>query len=253
MIENYVTYRQVSGRTSFCYVKNVIFFDHYCAKKYPFATKLTQEMVDNWCKQRPTEINNSCISRIYPVFNFLRYAKKKGLVDVQIPMAPKSTPRTYIPHAFTKEELQNFFKACDTMETRKGLNGEIRKITIPVFFRLLYSSGMRTTEARLLKTRDINLESGVVNIRHSKGYNQHFVVLHDTMLDLMRIYDSAICRLIPSRNYFFPTSFDKGYSDPWVGYFFKKLWYQNNQGHATAYDLRYPYLNKTCTFRAIIL
>jgi site-specific recombinase XerD len=240
-METYVAYREASGRHSFSYVKNLIFFDHHLAKEYPLATNLTQEMVDQWCKQRPTEINNSCISRIYPIISFLRYIKKRGLVNIQIPAAPKPTPRTYIPHAFTKEELQNFFKACDTIVTRMGLGGDIRKITIPVFFRLLYSSGMRTTEARLLRTEDVNLKNGVVNIRYSKGHNQHFVVLHDTTLELMRIYNSAVSQLISNRNYFFPTSTNKGYSDPWVGYFFKKLWFQNNTAYATAYELRHHY------------
>lgn len=241
MIKDYVAFRQASGRTSFSYVKNVIFFDHHCAKKYPWATKLTQEMVDDWCKQRATEANNSCISRIYPVFNFLRYAKRRGLVDIQIPIAPRPTPRTYIPHTFTKEELQNFFKACDTMETRKGLSGDIRKIIIPVFFRLLYSSGIRTTEARLLRTNDVNLENGIVSIKYSKGHNQHFVVLHNTMLELMRVYDSTISQLIPNRIYFFPTSSNDGYDDCWIRYFFNKLWFQKNKAYATAYELRHHY------------
>lgn len=240
-MEAYVAYREASGRHSLSYVKNLIFFDHHLAREYPLATNLTQDMVERWCRQRPTEINNSCISRIYPIISFLRYVQKRGLSHIQIPTAPKPIPRTYIPHAFTKEELRIFFNACDTITTRKGLGGAIRKITIPVFFRLLYSSGMRTTEARLLRTEDVNLENGVVNIRYSKGQNQHFVVLHDTMLELMRIYDFAVSQLIPNRNYFFPTSTNKGYSDPWVGYFFKKIWFQNNTAYATAYELRHHY------------
>jgi Phage integrase family. len=51
-----------------------------------------------------------------------------------------------------------------------------RRIIVPVFFRLLYSSGIRTTEARLLRADDVNLDDGVLNIRHSKGFSQHFVV-----------------------------------------------------------------------------
>lgn len=62
-------------------------------------------------------------------------------------------------------------------------------MTLPVFFRLLYSSGIRTTEAVLLERDDVNLENGVVSIKRGKGYDQHYVVLHDTMLPLMRIYD----------------------------------------------------------------
>lgn len=241
IIESYVAYRNASGRTSTSYIKNIIHFDHHCAKEYPQAEELEQEMVDQWCKQRQTECTNSCISRIYPIINFLRYAKKRGLVDVTIPAAPKLTPRTYIPHPFTENELISFFNACDTLHTRNGMNGDIRKITVPVFFRLLYSSGMRTTEVRLLRTEDVNLESGVINIRFSKGFNQHFTVLHDSMLKLMKVYDSAISKLVPDRIYFFPVNINKGISDRWITYFFRKLWDQSNNAYATAYELRHNY------------
>ncbi len=55
---------------------------------------------------------------------------------------------------------------------------------------------MRTTEAILLEREDVNLENGVISIKRGKGYDQHFVVLHDTMLSLMRIYDGKISELI---------------------------------------------------------
>lgn len=241
ILEGYVTYRITSGRTSLSYVKNITQFDHYCARQYPQAKELNQVIVDEWCKQRDTESNNSCVSRIYPIINFLRYSNERGLMDISIPVAPKPVPRTYIPHAFSNEELKRFFNACDTIKVKAGLSGDIRRLTIPVFFRLLYSSGMRTTEARLLRAEDVNLEDGVINIRYSKGYNQHFVVLYDTMLELMKVYDAAVSKMIFNRIYFFPTSSNLGYSDHWVTYFFRKLWYQNNKAHATAYELRHHY------------
>lgn len=241
IMESYVAYRNSSGRTSTSYVKNIIHFDSHCAREYPQAKELEQEMVDRWCKQRQTECTNSCISRIYPIISFLRYAKKRGLVNVAIPTAPKLTPRTYIPHSFTENELVSFFNACDTLHIRNGMNGDIRKITVPVFFRLLYSSGMRTTEVRLLRTEDVNLENGVINIRFSKGFNHHFTVLHDSMLELMRVYDSAISKLVPNRVYFFPRNASKGFSDQWIRYFFRILWDQNNNIYATAYELRHNY------------
>jgi site-specific recombinase XerD len=238
---DYVAYRKASGRNSVSYVLNLRHFDRYCAKEYPLSTKLSQEMVDRWCRQRDTECSNSCISRIYPVLSFLRYAGARGLTDVQIPAAPQPIPRTYIPHAFTEEELKCFFRACDSINRKYGLPGKIKKITVPVFFRLLYSSGMRTAEVRLLRREDVNLENGVVNIRYSKGYNPHFVVLHDSMLDLMRIYDAAISKQIPDRIFFFMTSSNKGCSDAWMRYVFKTLWGKNNRVYATAYELRHHY------------
>jgi len=241
ILDGYVAYRKASGRDSIGYLLNVRHFDCYCAREYPSAKTLSQTMVDQWCKKRDTETTNSCISRIYPVICFLRYAKARGLANVSIPVTPRATPRTYIPHAFTAEELQNFFYSCDSINTKYGLIGKIQKVTVPVFFRLLYSSGMRTTEARLLRRVDVNLENGVVNIRYSKGYNQHFVVLHDTMLDLMKKYDVAISKIIPDRTFFFPTRSNKGYPGSWVTRIFRKCWYESNNVGTTAYELRHHY------------
>lgn len=75
-IEGYIRYRKISGRTSYSYVKNVVLFDHFCAREYPGHTELTQEIADRWCKQRETESTNSCVSRIYPVLDLFKYLKK---------------------------------------------------------------------------------------------------------------------------------------------------------------------------------
>ncbi len=241
ILKEYESYRIASGRTSHSYSKNLFFFDHYCCKEYPFAEKLTQEMADKWCAQRKTESNNSVISRVYPILSFLRFARERGLIDVQLPLIPKGTPRLYIPHAFTHEELNNFFHACDNIETKYGQNGEIRKITIPVLFRLLYSSGMRTTEVRLLKCENVDLQNGIISIKYSKGYNQHFVALHDSMFELMKIYDSTVSKLLPNRVFFFPTAQNKSYSGAWISFYFRQLWHKRNKTKAIAYELRHHY------------
>jgi site-specific recombinase XerD len=241
IIDSYVAYRKASGRMSISYVEGVRYFDHYCAREYPAAKELSQEMVDLWCSKRNTECSNSCLTRVLPVLNLLHYTNARGLTNLKIPVAPRKIPRTYIPHAFTVDELQNFFRVCDTIKVQNTRSGKIKKIMIPVFFRLLYSSGMRTTEVRLLRREDVNWGNGVVSIRYSKGNDQHFVVLHDTMLDLMKKYDVAISKMIPDRIFFFPTSSNKGYCTAWVTSVFKKYWYESNKNCATAYELRHHY------------
>lgn len=114
-------------------------------------------------------------------------------------------------------------------------------MTLPVFFRLLYSSGMRTTEAILLERDDVNLENGVVSIKRGKGYDQHYAVLHDTMLDLMRTYDGRMDELVPNRRVFFPTPDDKPHPPAWVTYHFRVLWQSCNSSHAIPYELRHNY------------
>ena len=240
-IEGYVKYRKASGRNSHSYVKNVILFDHFCAREYPGQTELTQEIVDRWCRQRPTECTNSCVSRVYPVLDFIKYMNKRGMTKIDLPQVPRSVPRIYTPHPFTHDELKRFFDACDNIKPRRGRFAAIQRMTLPVFFRLLYSSGIRTTEAVLLERDDVNLENGVVSIKRGKGYDQHYVVLHDTMLPLMRIYDGKIDGLIPNRRVFFPTPDDKLHPPVWVTYHFRVLWQSCNSSHAIPYELRHNY------------
>ena len=147
----------------------------------------------------------------------------------------------YIPHAFSKEELLRFFDACDSIAGNRTPEQRMRRITLPVFFRLLYSSGIRTTEARLLRVQDVDLETGMLDIKLSKGYNQHYVVLHDTMLSLMKKYNESINKIFPGRIYFFPSRINSCHTRQWVQVNFQKLWRNVSSSYATAYELRHNY------------
>jgi integrase len=241
----FVFYRKASGRwNESSYEVNLKLFDKYCEKYSPDASELSQDMVDSWCVQRETETNNSCRSRIYPVVSFIRYLSKRGMTTVVEPNIPQIEPRTYIPHAFTEVELKNFFAACDSIPDTPTTEEQLsRRITVPVFFRLLYSSGIRTNEARMLKREDVGLDDGVLNIRYSKGHAQHYVVLHDSVLSLMRQYDNTIGKMYPNRVYFFPARNRNGgfHKASWVQQNFNKMWRQHNKGNVVPYELRHNY------------
>lgn len=222
-------------------------FDRHLARCFPDKGQLTQEMIDSWCSKRSTENNNSCRSRVYPVYSYLRYAKSRGHVEAGLclPPLPKKIASDYVPTSFTKEELSRFFHATDKLEF-KYLSFKRRKIlsmSLPVMFRLLYSSGMRTTEVRLLKREQVNLENGVVDIRESKGHAQHFIVLHDTMLELMRKYDRAMEFYAPERTYFFESYTGHKHSASSLSHFFRKIWNEANgtDKKPVPYELRHHF------------
>jgi integrase len=225
-----------------CYGSNLRRFRHYCTENYPDATTLTQEMVDGWCGKRETESNNSCRARISVVAVFVEYLRGRGLTEAIKPLIPLKQNRKYIPHAFSPQELENFFRACDEIEAPVDALAKIgKKLTVPVFFRLLYSTGIRTNEARQLKKSDVDLTHGVLHIDVSKGNNQRFVVLHDSMLEIMLQYDSAMTARCPGREYFFPSPMGGSYQTTWVGNVFDEMWTKYNTAHATPYDLRHNY------------
>lgn len=241
-MEEFIHYRRAAGNWNSSYEENLKLFDAYVAKSFPDNHVLSQDMADGWCAKRESEANNSCRSRIYVIISFIKYLKKRNLTDIDIPKAPRKEKRTYIPHAFTDAELTAFFHECDSLPVyHNSLPNKLHKIIIPVFFRLLFSSGMRTTEARLLKRKDVNLDNGIISIRDSKGDDRHYVVLHDSMTKLMQKYDTAVDRLIPERTCFFPSMHDRPHPRGWVIWNFNTLWNRVNNSDATAYELRHNY------------
>ncbi|MBK5262826.1 MAG: tyrosine-type recombinase/integrase [Peptostreptococcaceae bacterium] len=216
--------------------------DSYCSQNWPDAKELKQEMIYGWCSKRPTEQINTFISRCRPIKHFLKYQRERGRINIKDPEIPVARLSTYIPHPFTADELKRFFDVCDHV----AFNGNKRncrnlQLTLPVFFRLLYSTGMRTTEARQLKRNDIDLKAGVISIKKTKGFNQHYVALHDSMLELMKYYDEAMLVLCPDREYFFPDHKGLFHPNYWVDVHFRKLWRKVSSTNAIPYAFRHHY------------
>jgi site-specific recombinase XerD len=242
LMREFEQYRLASGRWSENYNLYLSLFDRHCSSNHTNNDELVQEMIDTWCVQRITESNNSCRSRIYPVISFVRYLQKRGLTSVKTPVIPRKEAKTYIPHAFSEAELHNFFEACDSIESYSKTKEQIsQRLTVQVFFRLLYSSGIRTNEARMLRKNDVDLVHSVLNIEYSKGHDQHFIVMHDSMLELMRKYDTVISIMYPNRIYFFPARGGKCHTNQWISVNFKKLWEKSNNSYAVPYEFRHNY------------
>jgi len=74
----------------------------------------------------------------------------------------------------------------------------------------------RTFEARLLLKNQVNLDTGVLNIINTKGYNQHFVVMHESLRLYLKEYDENISIFYPNRKYFFPNGLNEYYSRYWL-------------------------------------
>ena len=242
LIQKFIEHCKASGMNSDRYGYDLHLFDKFCVMNSPHLSPLTQEMVDAWCLKRDTELNRSRNTRIRSLRAFIAFLRKRGLTDISVPELLKAEPQNYVPYTFTYEELRRFFMECDNLPGNRS-DQLIRKMVCPVLFRLLYSSGIRTTEARLLRHKDVDLKHGVLNIQKSKGYDQHYVALHETMTALLRKYNQEIERLQPQRSYFFESPKGGYYSNSWLTYAFREIWDRANGcgSKAVAYDLRHNY------------
>lgn len=242
-ILKFINFMTASQRWNNSYEEKIGSFDKFLEKQYPDANELTQDMVDIWCSKRPTEKINSCLARTNAVVTLIRYMNKRGLAKVKEPDRPKPQKCTHIPHAFTTEELTRFFYECDHIKIKENSKVSlIIKLILCVIFRLMYCTGLRPNEARQLKRSEVDLVHGVLNIAETKGHNQHYVAIHESMVEILKEYDRRMEELIPGRVYFFPSGKDGYYSKHWLQEHFSDLWRKANpDSHAISYDFRHNY------------
>lgn len=242
LFSRFVEYRTNCNLWSKGYELSLLYFDRYCTDAFPDIQGLSQEMIDGWCVQRETETKNSFIGRTIPARKLVEYLNARDPACLSIPEMPSLTPKQYIPHSFTEEELTNFFNECDRLIlSAKDINKKFRALEMAVLFRLLYSSGLRTTEARLLRTIDVDLDNAVINIRISKNSVEHYVALHDSTNQMLLKYDKQAEKLFPERELFFPYKGMKPFEPDVLTYEFHKAWDAVNQENAVPYDVRHNY------------
>lgn len=247
LLNKYISYKKASNAMGDSTLECLRFFNDYCATHHQDATTITENIINGWCDKRITESSESHNKRISPIRSFLRYANGRSWTNVRLPEFLPWSKKQYTPYPFSPEQLQAFFKITDSFKDTKHMSdkvAKIRKIEIPVFYRLLYSTGMRTMEARLLKSGDVDLKNGVINVSQSKGLDQHRIALHRTMWDLLIRYDEAMSALIPDRNYFFPNEYDEPYNRIWESYNFVRMWRLVSNDYARCYDFRSHYAVK---------
>lgn len=170
-----------------------------------------------------------------PIREFGKYLHFLGYADAYVVTNKVCRKQTRtIPHFFTDDEIIRFFNACDTLVPRKEN---------PV---LLYCCGVRTSEARLLLRKNVNLQSGYIDVIQSKGPKDRRLFLPEDLRLLYLKYDAVIDNLFPDRTYFFPVKPVSYYYSTSVSQNFNKIWRAASLGlesgsKARAYDFRHHF------------
>lgn len=243
-IESFVAFKQSLG---WKYVTSEYYlceFDRYCAKHESEGVSL-KEIIKSWVILRDTECPNTKRVRVAPIREFGKYLQSSGYTDAYVLTNKICRKQTRpIPHFFTDDEIIQFFNTCDTLVPRK--ENPVRHLVLPMYFRLLYCCGVRTSEARLLLRKNVNLHSGYIDVIHSKGPKDRRLFLPEDLRLLYLKYDAVIDNLFPNRTYFFPVKSHSCYQSNSIGQNFNKIWRAADLGHesgskARAYDFRHHF------------
>jgi integrase/recombinase XerD len=197
-------------------------FDRFCSNNYPTSTALTAEITMHWAVKRTDEHVNNLFRRITPIRQLAKYMNSIGVEAYVIPSKIPAKQIRYVPHIFTQPELRAFCSEID--KCLPSPFSPAKHLVIPVFFRLLYCCGLRSSEARLLNAGDIDLSTGRMFIRQSKGHKDRTVMLAEDVLALCRKYETKVNRIFPDRQAFFPNSKGEFYNRSIPDYWFHLFW-----------------------------
>lgn len=229
----------------------VRFFLNWCGRQYRKNKNLTQDMVDKWCARRTTEKDRSYASRVSAINTFLKFLNARGEGPYNIIDYGRITEKTPEPVLFSREELANFFRAVDEIDTQGDcvhpyprFQARLKALVAPALFRMMFSTGMRPNEVRWLDCEDVDLDKGVVYLRKTKGYNERLIALHPSLTAMLVQYNNLMEKEMPGRKVFFPNDHDEYRDAYFVTTKFKQCWYKYNphgNREVVSYSLRHNY------------
>lgn len=242
-MQDYLNLKESLGfsRSSHSYYLKEI--DTFLVLKYPELTTLTEEITFEWTKKRQTECINTQKRRMTTIRELGKYLNAIGIESFILPSEYIGKYTRPTPYLFTDEELTRLFFAIDHLQPY--FESPKREYIVPVLFRMMYCCGLRPAEPLVLQCGDVDLSSGTLFIRDSKGHRDRIIRMSNDLVELCRKFDN----LMGKRNWFFPyLNTDQPCKGYWVRNQLLICWRNSGldygQKHPTPYDLRHNYATR---------
>jgi integrase/recombinase XerD len=144
-------------------------FAAFCRSQFPELRAPDQASVEAWlaAARRRAVAPATLQGLAAPVRELARWLGRRGVPAYVLPKGALPRPARYVPHIYTDQELAALFTQTD--RCRYCSQVPFRHLVMPVLFRTIYACGLRASEARLLRLDDVDITTGVLQIRDAKG------------------------------------------------------------------------------------
>ncbi|RLD70596.1 MAG: hypothetical protein DRI87_08105 [Bacteroidetes bacterium] len=206
--------------------------------------KLSKDMVQTWSAKRPNEGNKNNRRRISTLRQFALYLNSIGQQAYIPPPSLNTRYYTYIPYIFTHSEIERIFVNSDQLCPRRF---STIPIVIPVILRILYSCGLRISEAVNLQNRNVDLKEGILKIKDSKFGKDRLVPMSQSMVHICRQYYQVLHNYSSIDDYFFMKSNRQPLTRDNVYRRFREILWESGISHGgkgsgpRLHDLRHTY------------
>jgi integrase/recombinase XerD len=181
-------------------------FEAFCRREFPGLDTLTEASVQAWiAAARRRDVRPATLQGLAaPVRELARWLGRRGQAAYLLPPAALPRPARYVPHIYTDRELEALFTQTDRCHYCSEV--PLRHLVMPVLFRTIYACGLRCSEARLLRAGDVDIDTGVLQIRDAKGGKDRQVPVCEPLRARLADYHAQVAGQPGRREWYFPGS-----------------------------------------------
>jgi integrase/recombinase XerD len=178
-------------------------FEVFCAGEFPGLETVTRASVQAWiAAARRRAVKPATLQSLAaPVRELARWFHRRGVNSYVLPAGVLEKPSRYVPHIYSDRELAALFAATDRCHYCSEV--PFRHLVMPVLFRTIYACGLRCSEARLLRVADVEIDTGVLQIRDAKGGNDRQLPVSEPLRERLAGYHAKLAGQ-PGWEWFFP-------------------------------------------------
>lgn len=161
-------------------------FDNYAYSVGLESPIITKEFLSNWHNTCQTNSHRTLYAK-YSLWRELAIFMRQNGYDCFIPQLPKCPSSDFVPYIFTHEQIKSMFAYIDRQELHFN-NMKTALFAMPTILRMLYSTGIRVTEALSLKNADVHICDGYLYLGKTKNGYDRLVPICDSLQNVLESY-----------------------------------------------------------------
>jgi integrase/recombinase XerD len=184
-IERFITMKRGLGFKCLGMEYSYSMFDRFVLHENMSAPIITRELADKWSTPRLNESQRTRYVRIAHVAQLSGFLCSLGHKSY-VPRLPR-IQRSHVPYIFSREQILTVFAASDRVMIKCSRH-ETSISAVPVLFRMLYSTGMRTGEALALRDTDVDIKSKTIFIKGAKSGRDRRIPISESLAQACENY-----------------------------------------------------------------
>lgn len=185
-IENYIHEKELQGFKPTQLKWILLEFDKFFAQASKKDLFISSGDIKNWASTRTCDKPSTLYQKYCAIAKFCRYMCLLGH-ECYIPTRPKKHFSNYVPTIFTHEQIRTIFQVCDNM-VMKEHHAESIMIIMPALLRMLYSTGIRISEALSILNKNVDFDRKIIVLNDTKNRCQRLAPINESLEEVLRQY-----------------------------------------------------------------